>query len=215
MKFDRPYVYLGKDAFLWEVRYTANTSTANYPFDFQYVGTSSTYNSNSGTVLGTGCTATGRTSPATLSMTWYNYGNKFKYTRSVYNMPANSPVILFMDFMNSNLSVPGLCTTLYAMPTLVITGGTPTSSTGSASQTVDNIPHVPGLGGAKLYFQALCLDSAQPGFPFALSYGREITFPNDVLPPQVIRNYHYKISAAGSLVTSGPWNGGIITRFGP
>jgi len=215
LKLDRAYIYLAKDALLWEVRYTANTGMgSDYSFDFMSSTGGSGYSSNSGLVIGTSCTTSGLATPVTFSTTFYNHGTKFRIYRSVSNMPANSPVFVLLDAKNQNLTVPGLCTKLYAAPTILLTGGPVTSATGGSTHYFDNIPHVSGLATNKLYFQAFCVDLKQKGLPFSMSYGREITIPADPKPTQVTRYYHYKNATSTTTVTSGPWYGGIILRAG-
>ena len=215
LKLDKPYVYMGKDAFLWEVQYTANTGMGtDYSFDFEYVGGSSGYNSTTGTIVGSSCTTTGMSSPISYYTTFYNHGTKFRIYSSVSYMPANAPVLVFLDAKNVNLPVPGLCTNLYAAPTIVLTGMPVTSASGSSNTYFDNIPHVAGIASSKIYFQAFGIDLQQSGLPFVLSYGREIAVPADPVPTQVTRYYHYKNATSTTTVTSGPWYGGIIMRVG-
>ena len=61
--FDTGWVFLGKNDFLWEVRVTKNSYTggvfSNYPYDFQYVVSGSSFNNppstpSNNTTLGTG-----------------------------------------------------------------------------------------------------------------------------------------------------------------
>ncbi|MCB9917781.1 MAG: hypothetical protein H6832_05215 [Planctomycetes bacterium] len=213
VKFDAPFVYTGSDPFVWEVIYSGNTVTTDYSFDFQYVGTSSGYSSTSGTAVGTNCTATGMTSAISTYVTFYNHLTKFRIYYSLYNMPANSPAFMWIDGMDQNLTVPGLCTKLHALPLINIPLGVSDATGRVGSGYIDNLPYVPSVIGNDLYFQYVGVDLGQAGLPFALSAGRKITVPADPVPTQVTRFYHYKTTATSSTTTSGPWYGGIITRF--
>ena len=214
--FDNMWSYNGVDNFLWEVQADnnstvgSNNSGSDYGNDFQS-GTGSFSTSNAGTIIGTGCISTGRTSQFTLSTSLYNHGSKFRMTASASNAPANASVIRHIDLANANLMVPGLCATVYALPTLSIPLGT-SSATGSVSTvTIDNIKYNASWIGLKLYSQALALDAGQAGLPVSLSYGRENTFPADPALPAQARFYEYATSSG--MTTSGPWTGGIVARF--
>ncbi|MCB9881347.1 MAG: hypothetical protein H6832_04875 [Planctomycetes bacterium] len=214
IKFDAPFIYQGSDPFLWEVKYSSNTITTStdYSFDFNYSG-STQYASTSGTAIGTPCTSTGMTSPVSHAMTFYNHASKFRITRAVSNMPPNTPVFMYLDAVDSNLTVPGLCAVLHVLPTIVLPLGT-TDGTGTlATATIDNIPYVASVVGQDLYFQYWGLDLGQAGFPLSLSAATKITVPSDASVYKVTRFYHYKLPGNTSLITSGPWNGGIVTRF--
>lgn len=214
VKFDKPYAYRGVDAFIWEVRYEANTGMGtDYPFDFQYAGSSSGYSSFFGQTVGTSCKATGRTSSITLSITFYNHGTKFRISRFVSQMPGTASVLLNVDVKDQNLSFPGLCTKIQAFPLIVLPLGVASSAGTISGGYFDNIPHDKGLVGAKLWFQAWSVDPGQTGLPIVLSYAKSVTIPADPIPTQVTRYYHYKNTPTGSLETSGPWYGGIITKF--
>ena len=181
------------------------------------MGSSSGYNSTGGTTVGTACTSTGQSSSIYFSFTFYNHGTKFRLYRYGYRFPNNAPVFLNVDSKNSNLSIPGLCAPLVAMPLISFPLGN-TTATGylPSPNYVDNIPHDPYLAGVTLYFQLMALDAGRPaGFPVVLSQGKSVKVPASPVPTQVTRYYHYKNSPTTSTVTGGPWYGGIITRFGP
>lgn len=214
VKFDVPFVYMGTDPFLWEVKYTSNTITTSvdYSFDFHYVGTTQSV-STTGTAIGTGCTSTGQSSPVTHSMTFYNHASKFRITRAVSNLPANVPAFMYIDGVDSNLTVPGLCAVLHVLPTIIVPLGTTDATGALPSATIDNIPYIASIVGQDLFFQYWGLDLGQAGFPLSLSGATKITVPSDATVYRLTRFYHYKLPGSTSLITSGPWNGGIVTRF--
>jgi hypothetical protein len=216
--FDTKWSYNGTDHLLWEVRYSSNsavpagTASANYGNDFQETtGVFST--STSGSLLGTGCVATGRTSTMSLTGTFYNHGSKFRFTQAVSNAPSNAAVFDNLDLSDPNLPLPGLCQPVRAAPTIVSLPLGTSSATGSVSAvTFDNIPYSSGLVGVDLFFQALALDTGLPGIPVALSNGRRYTVPANPSLPAVARVYQYPLSS-GTLTNSGPWTGGIVAKF--
>ncbi|MCB9883064.1 MAG: hypothetical protein H6832_17045 [Planctomycetes bacterium] len=213
VKFDAPFVYDGTTSLMWEVKYTSNTVLQDYAFDFDYNGGSSAYSSGSGTTIGTSCTATGQTSAISWSPSFRNYGSRFGiYWSSISYMPATSPTFLWLDFSDPNLTIPGLCTAIHALPTISVPLGV-SSATGSLPATDLKIPYVASAIGASLYGQTWAVDLGMSPLPFVFSYGKKWTVPTDPTPVTVIRNYVYKNSPTGSDITSGPWCGGIITRF--
>lgn len=215
VKFDVPFIYTGKDALVWEVKYSSNTAVQDYSFDFQYVGSSSGYSSSSGTTVGTSCTSSGQTTAINQYTTFYNHGagNKFRLYRSLYYFAANAPLFMMIDGADANLTVPGLCTKLHALPTITIPLGAADASGRLTGGYIDNIPHVASIVGKDLFFQYFGIDTGQSSVPISLSFAKKITVPADPVPTQVTRFYHYKNSPTGSTITSGPWYGGIITRF--
>src|SRR5262245_53116407 len=77
-QFDTPWLYLGTDDLLWEVRVTQNsavtgTSGLAYAFDFEYVGATAFTASATASTVGTGCVSTGRTSAFSASGTLYSH----------------------------------------------------------------------------------------------------------------------------------------------
>ncbi|MCC6671607.1 MAG: hypothetical protein IT458_11130 [Planctomycetes bacterium] len=211
---DTPWPYLGQKPFLWEVRADNNTAAGtNYGNDFHSV-TGSTATSNSGVALGTGCVATGQTSAMLLSASLWNHVIRFRMSAGVSRAPATTPVVLFIDAANASLPIPGLCGTLYALPTVQLPLGI-SSSTGTVSTIqIDNIPYAQSAIGQKLYSQAVALDAGQANLPVVVSNGRENTFPADPATfAPVTRIYQYQVSPTSALTTPTPWTGGIVTKF--
>ena len=215
VKFDRPFVYLGKNAFLWEVRYTQNTSTGATPSTSSTSAALPTRRRRAALCSARRARVTGRSSPASLKMTFYNFTVKYDINVSVAQMPASAPVWVFLDFQNRAIKDPALARRCMPCRRSCCRCLGTTSSAGSLSYRFSDLPRVPGIANAKLYFQAMAVDFGQSGAPFALTNALDVTIPAD-LPHPVVRNYHYKISSTStSVTTSGPWAGGIITRFGP
>lgn len=213
VKFDTPFIYDGLDALLWEVRYTANTMSTNYSFDFT-TGGNYAYSSSTAAKLGTACTSSGSTSPISWTTQWRNYGTGFSiYHAGISNLPKSAPAFLWIDFMDANLSAPIVCTTIHALPTIVLPLGV-SDSLGSLAKAEFPLPYVASAVGASLYGQVWGFDAGRAsGLPMSFSDGAKWTIPSDPTSHDVVRNYRYKTTSTSSEIVSGPWTGGIITRF--
>ncbi|MEZ5966949.1 MAG: hypothetical protein R3F56_24130 [Planctomycetota bacterium] len=208
---DQPWVYLGVDPFLWELRVTNNASASDYGNDFQSVS-GSTGLSTSGTVIGTGCVATGQSAAMSLAATFKNQYVRFRTAFNVTRAPVTSPAYLFIDSAQSNIMLPGLCGAVYALPTVQVPLGVSDAS-GTVPEFDLHLPFAASTVGLTLYSQAAAVDIGQAGLPLALSNGRSNTFPNaTTTPAPVTRVYGYRL-ATGSMRAPSVWTGGIVTRF--
>jgi hypothetical protein len=213
LQLDSPWVYTGLNPYLYEVRTWNNTSAANYGNDFQST-TGTTGSTNSGTIVGTGCVSTGQTTAMALTASIFNNTQKFRFTYGVLRAPATQPVVLFIAAANSNLTIPGLCTTLIAQPTLQVPLGVSTAAGTISNFIVDNIRYSAPAIGATLFSQAVALDTGRAAneLPVSLSNGRSNVFPADPVLNPVTRVYGYRISPT-SVRAPSSWTGGIVTRF--
>ncbi|MBK8974452.1 MAG: hypothetical protein IPM29_00855 [Planctomycetes bacterium] len=209
LQLDVPWVYTGQESFLWEVRTRNNTSGSDYGNDFQSVS-GSKQSPNAGAAIGAGCIATGQSAAMALAGRLENQLTRFRLGYDLTNGPASTPAFVNIDAVNSNLSVPGLCATIVAVPTLTVPLGM-TDATGAASVGL-NVPQIPGLVGATIYAQGLAIDAGL-GYGLALSNGRSNTFPTaPATPVGVTRVYGYRLPA-GTMRAPSSWTGGIVTRF--
>lgn len=208
---DQPWPYLGVDPFLWELRITNNTSNSDYGNDFQSVS-GSTGSSNVGTAIGTGCIATGQTLAMSLAASFQNKFVRFRTAFNVTRAAASSPAFLFLDSVQSNLPLPGLCGSVYALPTIQVPIGV-SDSAGTVPEFALHLPFAASTVGLTLYSQAAVIDVGQTGLPLALSNGRSNTFPaTPTTPAPVTRVYGYRL-ASGTMRAPSVWTGGIVTRF--
>jgi hypothetical protein len=211
LQLDTPWAYTALEPFLWEVRTKNNTSGSDYGNDFQSMS-GGTGSSNLGTAIGTGCVATGRTAAMSLGATIKNQFTRFRLAYTLTNGPSSALAVANVDIVNSNLSPPGLCGTLVALPTLAVPLGT-TDPAGAASTSIENIPFAANLIGKTIYSQGLAIDLGQPGIPVALSNGRSNVFPTTpATPATVTRVYGYRLTS-GSMRAPSVWTGGIIALF--
>ncbi len=210
LPLDTPWVYTAQNSYLWEVRTRNNTSASDYGNDFQSIS-GSRPSINSGTNVGTGCVTTGNTAAMTLSARAENQISRFRIDYELSNAPMSTGTFLNLDFVNSNLTIPGLCTTVVAVPTLNLFAGT-TDVAGDLQFGLENIPPLPGLAGATVFSQALAIDP-NLGLGVALSNGEQNTFPSFTgTPVQTTRVYGYQLTN-GSMRAPSAWTGGIVTRF--
>ena len=217
--FDTSWVYLGIDDFVWEVRVTQNsavtgTTGLDYGFDFDYIGQSGATFSAAATAtnIGTGCISTGRTAAFSLAGSLNTHANRLRLVASGSNAPSSTTVVLFVDAVDSNLTVPMLCGVARALPTLTFPLGT-SSATGSvASVTFDNLPFAPYFVGVPLVMQSVAIDMGQAGFPVSLSNGRRYVI---AAPPSNVGTIARVDSYLSGTTTTAPsqWTGGLITQF--
>lgn len=210
LQLDQPWPYTGLQSFLWEVRTQNNTSAADYGNDFQSMPGSNA-SGNNGSAVGTGCVATGNSTAMALAARAENQITQYRVGYTVTNAPANQPAFVNIDFSNSNLSVPGLCANIIALPTFLLTAGT-TDLNGELTYGLENIPGSINLAGATIFSQALVFDPGQT-YGITLSNGRSNTFPTQPSSPTMTsRVYGYRL-ASGSFRAPSAWTGGIVTRF--
>ncbi len=209
LSLDAPWVHTGLNSYLWELQITNNTSNADYGNDFQSI-TGSAGSSNTGSVVGTGCIATGQTTAMTLACALRNQITRFRAGYTIARAPANAPAVLFIDGANANLPFPGLCANVVAMPTLQVGMGA-ADATGALSFAIENIPFHPSTVGVTIYSQAFAIDLGQAGLPVAVTPGRSNVFPAPpATPTTVSRVYEYRL-AAGTMRAASVWTGGIVT----
>ncbi|MEE9128278.1 MAG: hypothetical protein V3U11_14190 [Planctomycetota bacterium] len=114
--FDRVFVYNGKDALVWDLRIEDSTKTLRLADaqDYQRLVPRST-------PLGIGCVATGQTRSFFHLAQGMNEGsNLTKYGLGLEvtggNAPPSSPVFLSVNVTDANLTVPGFCSKVRAIP---------------------------------------------------------------------------------------------------
>jgi len=211
LQLDTQWAYLGLEPFLWEVRTKNNASASDYGNDFQSLS-GSTGSSNSGSVVGTGCVATGRTSAMSLTALVKNQFTRFRIAYGITNGPSSAITFANIDLANAGLTLPGLCGTIVALPTIALPLGT-TDAVGALSTSFENLPFAQSLVGRTIYSQALSIDGGLAGLPVALSNGRSNVFPTTpTTPAPVTRVYGYRLSS-GSMRAPSVWTGGIIALF--
>jgi hypothetical protein len=174
IKWTKPWVYDGKSALVWQVEVGKSTSSGRHAMDADYTGAQVPY--GLGKKLGTGCGGyvgylllrnSGNYSPVT--------GMHFELWSSTGG-PPNSPTWLLIDGKDSNLSIPGLCARLHALPTIIAPMGN-TDAKGALTTKYLNLPYLSSIQGASFVTQLLTLAPAQPGLPFGITNGQQAKMP--------------------------------------
>jgi hypothetical protein len=134
----------------------------------------------SGTALGAGCIATGRTSAYSHSLTAFNTGpaGDMSLRWSGSNAPSGAVTALHLDLFDAALAFPGLCTALHSLGSIASVPLGAASSTGSIASTTLTFPYSQVLVGLPIVSQLLSVDSGQAGLPVALSRGQMLEFPD-------------------------------------
>jgi hypothetical protein len=204
IKFPRPWVYTGAGALLWDVEYSNASSATLSATDRDYT---SPAGSPAGTVLGSGCAGlahdmrlenSGPGAP--------KFGMRIRFDAT--SGPANRPAFLMLAATDSNLTVPGVCTTVRALPIIPLISLGNTTPTGSLPFANLGFPYIAGLQGMPFVTQMLILDPSQPGFPAKLSNGRRATMPSNA--STTTHDAVYAYHTLGSSVTAMAFGGSIV-----
>jgi hypothetical protein len=179
---DTPFPYTGSLGLVIDFTYenaVVQGGSGGVSVDRAYVGALT----STGSLLGTGCVATGRSSAFSHTMRLENNGPNaprfgMRLRADGANAPSGAPVLLNIDFADQNLNIPGVCTTLHASPSLSVLLGV-SSATGAVAQTSLSFPHTPSFLGATVVTQLVAPDAGAGAIPAVLSNGRSATMPND------------------------------------
>ena len=201
-----PYVYTGTDALVIDFVHLNGSATGLLQTDRDFIGSTS---HTAGTLLGTGCVASGNTAAFSHTSGMLNADvlptpvNGMRLQFGGNYAPAGSPVTALLDVVNQNLSGI-LCKTLYAGPLVTIPLGMPVGTTNTIPTISYGFPNNPAAVGAVLYSQLLALDASQTPLPIAISNGRQTTMPSASAAAPHRCSYAY---------TSLPSTTGIATHF--
>ncbi|MCA8956303.1 MAG: hypothetical protein KDC87_09515 [Planctomycetes bacterium] len=211
--FATTWSYNGTDDLLWEVAIqavqTAPTALVSYPFDFQrYSGAFQVVAGDA--FIGQGCRVSGMARNFVLSVDAYNHGTKFRLRHSVNYGPASADIVSFVDAVDPNQSIPGLCAALHVNPLVWFPMGR-SSTGGSVPGAFLDIPYLASAVGQRFYMQAVGQDPTQSVIPLAVTQGVQVTVPIAPVLPAV--GYVYSEASSGVRTYSGPWGGGIVARF--
>jgi hypothetical protein len=174
--YDSPWPYAGSKPFVWSISYDNNTLTTPVATDRQHVPAGPA--TGASVALGTGCVATGRTGSFAHTATLANFGvaGGMALTAGVTEAPAGTPVLLMLDVVESKLVMPGLCSIVYALPTVQFGLGMADATGATVSKTF-TFPYAAAVQGNELFTQGLAVDLGQPGLPVVVSDGRKGTMP--------------------------------------
>ena len=171
LKFDKTWLYLGKDDLAWDLKMFSTTSTSTYFLDF-----STSKESGTATDYGTGCLASGqRERMLMMQFVIAQWGSKLQLQWRILNGPKNktSPSVIFAAGAKSQILVPGLCTRLHVItPALVLAGNT-TGADGIFQTPQFSLAWDRSFVGLELHTQGFSYDPTQKGLPWAGTQGIE------------------------------------------
>lgn len=182
---DTPFPYLGAaNALVWEAVVHGNTLTGNWNVSDADVGTVTTGTS---TIVGAGCTASGRTMPMTHGCSAADVGGGLAVGFSLSNAPAQAPVALALGLRNPNAAVPGLCSNVLTDAILVYALGSTDAGGALAAGGHTAFAFGNTSAGGDLYSQMHALDIGRTtGIPVSNSDGRRTTIPAPNRAKQVL-----------------------------
>ena len=177
---DQPFSYDGVNALVLELAVRSTTSPNNgYYVDAGTFGAGGQMlNLRYGSTNDTGCTATGRSGPMFLSTTAYSHvqGRMMRVGASIARAPASMPVVLYVAATDANLTIPGLCARLHALPQIELPlGGA--DAAGAIAEQFFRFGYVPSLLTSSLAVQAVALDAGQAGLPVVVSNDQTLRWP--------------------------------------
>lgn len=198
-KFAATWVYTGQDALMWTIRYSNSThSGGSMDRAFGAIRITTT-----ATSLGAGCGS------LTDSMAVQNSGN---YAAEVgmhllvgaTGAPANAPAWILIDSQPANLTIPGLCATLQALPNIMLPYGA-ADATGTLTKKYLTFPYIGSLVSGTVVSQLLFFDPSQTGLPFALSGGQTGTMPASSNTVGTATAYAWNSGATATVATGDFW----------
>ncbi|MEM7199546.1 MAG: hypothetical protein AAF628_04730 [Planctomycetota bacterium] len=199
----------GGTDFLIEFRvYSNDQAGRGYPGDADTAAPLFLINGGEGS--GTGCIATGRASPSTVSLEMLNWGSKLSMNYGVSNNVAGAPAFGNLAGGPAAFPLPGLCAQLLVNPVGMLTLGLGiTDGFGDVTATFDPLPYNPALIGAELYAQGMVLDVGQPGsFKLAVTDQRKTAIPSD--PPTTSGAKHFWALDPSATMATGSGDGGYV-----
>ncbi len=209
--FDTTWSYNGNQDLLYEL-VTSNAGSGTYYLDFATEGQNSVPADPN--AIGTGCTATGRTTPVTLSTTTAvsRTSGDITFAFRAINGPATTVGSIFLiGATNPDIPVSGLCgdgklytDALYAVP--------PASySNGTFNAPSISLPWSTAWAQLSLYVQAGVIDGGLSNpIKVAVSNGLKVTLPPALFPDFTATRLYSSNNAA----TTGTLDvGATITRF--
>ncbi len=176
--FDTLWSFPGNAPLIWDLLSEKPDPNGVAPLDRYFIDQE---NGLTGIPIGLGCTATGGTQAFTHTASLINRFGVGSMTLRVAatNGPANAPVLLYLAGRDSNLTVPGLCSTLHALPDVLLGVGT-TTATGEFPRLDLELGYNRALEGFTVYTQISANDLGQPGIPLAMTNGVATTMPSEI-----------------------------------
>ncbi|MHC4514136.1 MAG: hypothetical protein ACYTGW_11660 [Planctomycetota bacterium] len=209
---DTTFVYLGKSSLLWDLKLENATGSGGIQWDRDYVAASSV----TATGLGSGCVATGQASSFGHTMRMQNNGAPLKnfgmHLRArADRAPLKTSVLLSVALSDSNLTIPGWCASVRAVPLVIVPLGV-SDVNGTVPDVFFSAPYTKGVESQKIVTQLFAVDAGHVG-GIALSNGSQATMP---LPPTTGIGHEscymwHRLPGTPSGISLG---GSMVVRFG-
>jgi hypothetical protein len=210
-----PYSYSGTDALIIDFWHDNTSATGSVSLDLEFNGPTS---GSAGTVVGAGCTATGRPLPFAHTASAFNLGatpypaHAMRLLLAGTNAPAGAAAVFaFVDSADSNLTGV-LCSTLHAFPRIMLI--LPAQATGIVPGMSVGFGHDPSLVGAPLYSQLFALDVGQSPVPAVVSNARRTTIPTSTYAKAHATCYGWYTLAAATGTATQFFGGGAAIQLG-
>lgn len=173
---DQPFTYQPAHALILE--FTTTQGNGDYALQSSDSAGGALMNLLTGTTNDYGCRATGRAADMQLNTTqWTHVQNGMMRLQAELNWaPANAPAWLNIATNDANLTVPGLCAAVHALPTIQLPLGTADAAGRIPTQTW-RLPYLAALRTTTLFMQAIAFDAGQSGLPLALSNDQQCRWP--------------------------------------
>lgn len=216
LPLDAPFPYGGARALAFELL-MENVAAAGSPDVDAELGTNAGFLTEYGRATGFGCLAATQPLEMTHAIHLENWGAAnpgfgMRIGARVDYVDPAQPVVLNLGFADQPLQIPGLCSTLWVLPTLNVPLGT-ANPQGSIPLRWTNLAHLAALEGVRFYTQALALAPAVPGLPIVVSERRDAVMPDAPrLPPRCAYLYAGSLAATSATL----WRDrGVVVRFNP
>ena len=168
--FAAPFVYvISQGNLCWELRYRNSTSSATAPND---ACSGAPTGASFMPLLGAGCTATGRSLPATIAVRSLDVATG-TFVNRLENAASSAAATLILGGARSQLTLPGLCAPLETPPLVMLNGTTDQSGTWNHSIVLGNLTQ---FGRGTVYTQFVFADAGLP-YGFGLSTCSPVTLP--------------------------------------
>ncbi len=211
---DTKWSYNGQDAFAYEL-HMENVSGQTSPHVDRELGSSSLFNQALGQSLGLGCLVQNRGIEMGHFLELRNYGPShaqfgMRLGAKIARAPGKAATVLNLDTVDSNLTVPGLCSTLHCLPVLSL--ALPLTDVNGEIPTVfTDLPYLSAIEGITFYTQALSLDASRPGIAVSVSDAQVARMPDAArVSPQASYLYAPLVTSASSSLWA---DRAIVTRF--
>ena len=170
LPFSAPFIYRGLQPLAWDVVYTNPTVSGTAVMDLDR-GSARTA---TGLVLGRACPPFGHVMRLENNgANAKNFGMRLRVFGT--GAPPNALGWLFLDFKDSNLTLPGFCTKIHAFPTLQIP--LKANARGVFEMHYISLPYIKAAEGVLFVTQLVAVDTSQRPVPLIISIARRARMP--------------------------------------